>query len=86
MTATAAATVKMPRVHFHRTFSALKETNDMIQKLHDEKLLASYKLHASALESLLAVVEIVDDYTGAEAIEMANAVHVFLKEFKANAA
>ena len=82
-TMNATATVKMPRVHFHRTFNALEETRRMIAKMSDEKLIASYKIHEKALLALLEVAEPVDNTTGAEGIKMASAVHVFMNNFKA---
>ena len=81
---TATATVKMPRIHFHRTFNALEETRRMIGKIIDEKLVADYKLHEKALLALLEVAEPVDNTTGAEGIKMASAVHAYMNEFKAN--
>ena len=83
MTTTATATVKMPRVHFHRTFNALEETRRMIGKMSNPELVASYKVHADALVALLDAAEVVENYTGAEGIEMASAVHVFMNDFKA---
>ena len=79
---TTTASIKMPRVHFHRTFTALEETRRMIGKMSNPELVASYKVHAAALVALLDAAEIVENYTGAEGIEMASAVGVFMKEFK----
>ena len=84
MTATATETVKMSRVHFGRTFNALEETRRMIGKMSNPELVASYKVHADALVALLDAAEVVKDYTSAEGIEMASAVHVFMNEFKAS--
>ena len=78
----ATATVKMPRIHFHRTFAALEETRRMITKMSNQELVASYKVHAAALVALLDAAEIVEDYTGEEGIEMASKVHAFMEQFK----
>lgn len=79
---TTANSIKLPRRHFSRTFAALEETRRMIAKMSDPDLVASYTVHAAALEALLEAAEPVDNFSGAEGIEMANAVGVFLHEFK----
>ena len=78
----ATASIKMPRIHFSRALTALEETRRMIGKMSNPELVASYKVHAAALVALLGATEVVEDYTGAEAIEMASAVHVFMRQFK----
>ena len=85
-TMNAVQSIKMPRIHFSRTFTALEETRRMIAKMSNPELVASYKVHAEALVALLDAAEVVENYTGAEGIEMASAVHVFIKEFKDKAA
>jgi len=79
---TTTTSIKMPRVHFRRTFTALEETRRMIAKMSNPELVATYKVHAAALVALLDAAEVVEDYTGAEGIEMAFVVGVFMKDFK----